>query len=140
SYPEYFLVALLGIMAVAAISSDDIVKSIISAMLGLMAGTVGLDMLTGSPRFTMGRMELMDGLSMIPVVVGLFAFTEVAFMIRDSLKEKKKKADVNVNTSLTFNEMKSVAKPMGLSAGVGSLVGVFPGTGSGTASWFGYSL
>lgn len=140
SYPEYFLVALLGILAVAAISSTDMIKSIISAMLGLMAGTVGLDILTGDQRFTLGRMELMEGLEMIPIILGMFAFTEVAMMIRDNLKDKKSKEKISVKTGLTAKEYKSVMKPIGISSIIGSIVGVFPGTGSGTASWFGYSI
>lgn len=139
SYPEYFMVALLGVLAVAAISSDNMIKAIISGMLGLMAGTVGLDMITGTQRFTFGRMELMDGLSMIPVVVGLFAFTEVAFMISDSLKDKKKKANVNVSTKLSAKDTKKILKPVGVASTIGAIVGIFPGTGSATASWFGYS-
>ncbi|WP_040982095.1 tripartite tricarboxylate transporter permease [Oceanobacillus jeddahense] len=140
SYPEYFLVALLGILAVAAISSTDMIKSIISAVLGLMAGTVGIDLLTGDQRFTFGRMELMDGFEMIPIIIGMFAFTEVVIMIRDNLKDKKSKEKISVKTGLTPKEYKSVMKPIGISSLIGSIVGIFPGTGSGTASWFGYSV
>src|SRR5690625_37355 len=59
--PEFFLIGLLGLIAVATLSSKDFTKSMISVILGLMAGTVGIDSLTGSMRFTMARPELMEG-------------------------------------------------------------------------------
>lgn len=139
SYPEYFLIALLGILAVASISSTDMIKSIISAILGLMAGTVGIDLITGQQRFTAGRMELMDGFDMIAIILGMFAFTEVATMIRENLGKKPSKENINVSTKLSFHEYKGVWKVTSISGMIGSIVGIFPGTGSGTASWFGYS-
>lgn len=140
SYPEYFLVATLGILAVAAISSKDIIKSLISGVLGLMAGTVGLDLITGEARFTLGRIELLDGLAMIPIIIGMFAFSEIATMIRENLGKRQNKEKVSVKTGLTLEEYKSVLKPTGLGGVIGSIIGIFPGTGSGTASWFGYSV
>lgn len=140
SYPEYFLIALLGILAVASISSTDMTKSVMSAILGLMAGTVGLDLITGEQRFTAGRMELMEGFDMIPIILGMFALSEVATMIRENLRNKKKNKPIDASTKLTSKEYKPILKVTGIGGVIGSIVGVFPGTGSGTASWFGYSV
>lgn len=140
SYPEYFLVALLGIFAVAAISSKNMLKSVISAFLGLMAGTVGIDVITGTARFTGGSLELMSGLNMIPVILGMFAFSEVAIMISENLGERKAGDPLSMSTKLSMKEYGSIAKPSFAGATVGSLVGIFPGTGSSTSSWFGYGL
>lgn len=140
SYSEYFLVALLGIFAVAIISSENMTKSVISGILGIMAGTVGIDLLTGEPRFTFNRIELMEGMDLIPVILGLFAFTEVASMIKDNLRNQGRNQEVSTTTRLTFKEYKSIGKATSIGSIVGTLVGIFPGTGSSTSSWFGYSL
>src|SRR5690625_2724406 len=89
SFPEYFLVGVLGILAVAALSSKDIIKSMISVVLGLMAGTVGMDLFTGAPRFTMGRLELLDGMEMVDRIVWIFAFSEVFLKVGNLDKTKQ---------------------------------------------------
>src|SRR5690606_27494127 len=65
SAPEYFLVGVLGIIAVAALSSKDKIKSMISVILGLMVATIGMDIFSGIPRYTMGSVELFSGVSMV---------------------------------------------------------------------------
>src|SRR5699024_4328553 len=64
---------------------------------------------------------------------------EVATMIRENLKNKKKNKPIDASTKLTYKEYKPILKVTGIGGIIGSIVGVFPGTGSGTASWFGYS-
>ena len=143
SDPEYFLIGILGLIAVSVISSVDISKSMISVILGLIAGTVGMDTLTGSNRFTFGRLELMDGISLITLMVSVFAFSEVFFMIINDLRKKREEKDVDAekkNENVTFAEYKRVAKPTGIGSIIGTFVGVLPGLGAGASSWFAYSL
>lgn len=140
SFPEYFLIGVLGILAVAVLSSNDMVKSLISVALGLMAGTVGIDLLTGAPRFTMSRPELYDGIGMAALIVGVFAFSEIFSMINEDLNKKYDKDKKTLKTGLSFKEIKKVLKPIGFGSLIGSATGVFPGLGSGSASWFGYSI
>src|SRR5699024_4020863 len=83
--PEFFLICLIGLMAVGMLSSKDITKSLISVLLGLMAGTVGMDVLTGTERMTLGQPELMDGVNLIALLVGVFAISEILSMISSSL-------------------------------------------------------
>lgn len=140
SYPEYFLVGTLGIMAVAVISSNDFLRSVISAVLGLMVGTVGMDLITGSPRFTGGQMELFDGFSLVAIIIGIFAFSEVITMIRERANAEPPKDIPKVSTKLPLREFRPNIKAALIGSSVGTGVGIFPGTGSGTASWFGYGL
>lgn len=139
SYPEYFLIGLLGILAVSVISSDNLVRGVMSAALGLMVGTVGMDLLTGVPRFTAGRMELFDGFTIVAVIIGMFAFSELITMIRDKDSVKGDVKSMIISTSLSFREWKTTLKATAVGSAIGSMVGVFPGTGAGTSSWFGYS-
>ncbi|MDW7668668.1 MAG: tripartite tricarboxylate transporter permease [Bacillota bacterium] len=139
SAPEYFLVGVLGIIAVAALSSKDIVKSVISVLLGLMAATIGLDIFSGLERFTMGRIELIHGLSIISLIIGVFGIPEIFKMMTSDSLGQKLEYD-NLSGKLNFNKRLKVMKPTILGAITGSIIGIFPGLGSGTSSWFGYAL
>src|SRR5690606_26069905 len=87
SEPEFFLIGLLGLVAVATLSVKNVTKGMISIVLGLMAGTVGMDVFTGYQRFTFGRIELMDGIGLVPLVVGVFAFSEILTSISTDLEK-----------------------------------------------------
>ncbi|MEW9673560.1 tripartite tricarboxylate transporter permease [Ammoniphilus sp. 3BR4] len=140
SEPEYFWIGLLGLLAVSALSSENFMKSLISAVLGLMAATIGMDDFTGGPRFTLGYIELLEGLGLIALLVGMFAFTELFFMVNNDLKKKYVTDSSGLKTKLTFREIRSVMKPIGIGSVTGAFVGIFPGMGAGPAAWFSYSL
>lgn len=139
SDPEFFLIGLLGIMAVAGLSSDDKIKSSISVILGLLIGTIGIDVFTGTARFTMGTLELMEGLAIIAVLIGMFGFSELFKMISTEIKQKYITNSKGLSTHLSFTEVKSVLWTSVKSSFIGSIVGIFPGMGAGPASWFAYS-
>ncbi|ARK32597.1 tripartite tricarboxylate transporter permease [Halalkalibacter krulwichiae] len=136
--PEYFLLGILGLVAIASIGSGDKIKNLTSIVLGLIAGTVGVDIFTGSQRFTGNIHELSEGINLIAIVVALFAFTEVFYMISGNLNHRNKIDASNLKTKLTFQEFKSILKPTGIGSIVGSFVGILPGVGSSASGWFGY--
>jgi putative tricarboxylic transport membrane protein len=138
SDPEFFLIGVLGLIAVAALSSADGIKSAISVLLGLMLGTVGLDVFTGAQRFTLGRLELMDGISMIALLTGMFALSEVLVMVSEDLHKRYSAGKTKVSTHLTWQEFKNTFRATMLGSAIGSVVGLFPGMGAGPASWFAY--
>lgn len=74
---EYFAVAVFGISTMVGVSGGSLVKGAAMGLLGLLLATVGLDAITGYPRFTFGQADLLDGISFIPVMVGLFGVAEV---------------------------------------------------------------
>lgn len=63
---EYFALAMFGLSMVTSISSKNVIKGLIGAVLGLMLSTIGINSLTGSPRFTFGSVYLMGGIAMVP--------------------------------------------------------------------------
>ncbi|WP_407267799.1 tripartite tricarboxylate transporter permease [Radiobacillus sp. PE A8.2] len=140
SDPEFFLIGVLGLIAVGMLSTKDKLKSMISVVLGLMIGTVGLDLLTGMPRVTFGSMQLMDGINLIALLIGVFALSELFNMINTGLNKRQIVQSERLKTGLTAKEYKRIIKPMGLGSIVGSITGIFPGLGAGAASWFGYTL
>ncbi len=139
SDPEFFLLALLGLLGVGAISSKDKIKSLISVILGLMAGTVGMDTFTGTPRFTGGSINLLDGLSIVAVVTAVFAVTEILAMLHGKINDKPTFDSQKIKVKLTGNEIKETSKPTLIGSLLGTIIGIVPGLGSGAASFFSYA-
>lgn len=139
SDPEFFLIALIGLLAVGALSSQDISKSYISVILGLMAGTVGLDTVTGQDRFTFGRPELFEGVGLVALLAGMFGISELIMLISQHLGEKYATSKDSLKTKLSWRDFRGVVKPIGLGSVIGAVVGIIPGLGAGPSSWFAYS-
>lgn len=138
SDPEFFLIGVAGLIAVSALSSRNAVKSALSVLLGLMVGTVGLDAFTGVPRYTFGSLELLEGISMIALLTGMFAFSELFSIISKDLGTRFSSSMKHLRTGLKWREFRSILRPATIGAGIGSVVGIFPGMGAGPASWFAY--
>lgn len=73
---EYFVVALLGLTAIAAVSFGAVLRGLMAGLFGLFASTIGIDAATAFPRFTYGMTGLMSGIGILPAVIGLFAFAQ----------------------------------------------------------------
>ena len=75
--PEYFALMIMGMTVVAYLARKSMIKALMMTVLGVILGCVGLDPITATPRFTLGMLELSDGISLAPVVMGLFGIAEV---------------------------------------------------------------
>ena len=75
--PEYFALMCTGLIIVTYLAQGSILKAIMMALIGLILGSIGLDLITGLPRFTFGINELSDGVGIIPLVMGLFGISEI---------------------------------------------------------------
>ena len=75
--PEYFCLVLLGLMMAIYLSEESILKGLMMGLLGLLLGTVGLDPVSGSQRFTFGVSRLTDGVDFVVMVMGLFGLAEI---------------------------------------------------------------
>ena len=73
---EYFALAVFGLSMVTSISGKSVVKGLIGAVLGLIMATIGMNSLTGTPRFTFGSVYLTGGIAMIPTLIALYAFSQ----------------------------------------------------------------
>ncbi|HMK64852.1 MAG TPA: tripartite tricarboxylate transporter permease, partial [Thermodesulfobacteriota bacterium] len=70
--PEYFSLMCLGMVVLTFLTSTSMIQSLMMACFGIILGTVGTDTVSGSTRFTFGILELMDGVGLVPLVMGLF--------------------------------------------------------------------
>lgn len=138
---EYFSLAIFGLSTMVAVSGKSIFKGILAGFLGFSISLVGLDPIFGSERFTFGRMELLNGISFIPMMIGLFGIGEVFYQVYMSKKayENDQHATKQLGRVIpTFKEMKSVTPVALLSSIIGIIIGAIPGAGAdiaGLVAW-----
>ncbi len=136
SYAEYFALAVFGLSMIASISGGNVLKGIISGIFGLLLATVGFDPVAGVPRYTFGMSGLLDGVSFIPALIGLFAFSQVF-------------VDISVLVQGTYEQpvLKKIIPRIGQmlkhwflivrTALMGTFVGSLPGAGCDIAAFIG---
>ncbi len=142
---EYFALGVLGLTAIAGLSGRSITKAVISALIGLLLATVGIDPITGVARFTFGQSMLLSGVSFIPAVIGLFAVAEVFKQasrpqVVRALDETELRTGRRLRVELpSLGELRRMAGLIARSAVIGAWVGILPGVGATTAAIVGYS-
>jgi TctA family transporter len=87
--PEFVGLTILGLTLVTYLSSGSMVKALLMAVVGVLLGTIGMDIVTGRERFTLGIDALFGGISIVPVAMGLFGIAEVLSNIEKSLKKRE---------------------------------------------------
>lgn len=137
---EYFALALIGLSLVAGLSEGSPLKGAVSMGIGLSVATIGLDVQTGVPRFTGGSPDFFEGLPLVPVLLGLYALSEVLFMIEDGPAEKVKSAPVSGIMSLPLKAVRGLKAVILRSSVIGYVIGVIPGAGASIASFVSYAV
>ncbi len=137
---EYFWLAALGLTSAAFVSTADKAKGIVSLTLGLFIATVGLDVTSGLPRFTLGTVELMGGVSFIPAMIGMFALSEV---LRNVTGGAALGAVPDIRVGNPFKGLGAVLWRYRLNilrgSALGTSVGALPGAGGDIAAWIAYA-
>ena len=136
---EYFAMGIMGLSVVISLCSSDIIKGCMAAVFGVMLAMVGIDEVTAAPRFVFGYWQLSGGLSNLATLMGLFAFAEVMTQLR-SLGIKA--TEIPVQKIPLFPRkglLRGHGKDFTVAAIIGTLVGILPGVGSGTASLIAYN-
>ena len=135
---EYFALAVLGLSMLATISGDARLKNLIGGCLGLLIATVGIDLTTGVERFTFGVAELFDGIHFIPVLIGLFAVTELLTQAQH-LGRKRNIVMLSAMKLPTLADIRGVMGTILRSSGIGTFIGILPAEGSTMAAMIGYN-
>jgi putative tricarboxylic transport membrane protein len=138
---EFFWLAVLGLSTTAFIATGSPLKGLVSVTLGLLLSTVGIDITLGVPRFTFGIPYLLDGISFIPAMIGLFGVSEV---LRTVLKGEMHLAYARLEARAAFwPALRTVwrYRVNALRGGVVGLVtGVLPGAGADMGAWLAYGV
>ena len=138
---EYFWLVLLGLTCAVFITSDRPLKGLIMLFLGLLVACVGLGNPAGFPRFTFGNTELLGGIGMISMMIGMFAISEI---IRFAVDTSPPAELVVEKVGNIFAGQWGLAKkyPLQIVRGsaLGTLVGALPGAGADIAAWMSYAM
>ncbi len=134
---EYFALMLMGLMTVASFSSGSTIKALISATVGFIIATIGIDSQTGTARYTFGNINLMEGIDFLVIALGLFALAEVTSLIRER-KERSMFDSEFGSMKLSKAEVKELSVPVTRQSLLGFIIGVLPGAGGTIASFLGY--
>ncbi len=137
---EYFALLLFALCTASALTGDSLAKGLIAMFLGLIISTIGLDLQSGRPRFTMGITELQQGVSFLVVVVGIFALAEVSRMIEGTLGGTMLMVRVKGRIWFTREEWRLAYPAIFRGTGVGFFCGAAPGLGGTIAAMLAYVL
>ena len=137
---ETFLLALMGLAGIISIADENssLIKALIAGVLGMIIAIIGTDDMSGSLRYTMGLVELYDGIDFMPALIGLFSMIQMlelagqrSHKIDTSVLEKKQKREPLP---------KGIFKPIALGSGTGTIIGILPGEGATIAAFISYNL
>jgi len=136
---EYFSLMVLGLVVLTFLTQGSMAKALFMACVGVVLGLIGLDSITAQPRLTFGRLELIDGIGLVPVVMGLFGVAEVLSNIEQVIKRDVLTTKI---TQLLPNkeDWKSSAGPISRGTILGFFLGILPGGGAVVASFAAYAL
>ena len=138
---EYFWLVLMGLTCAVFISGDRPLKGIVTLLLGLLVACVGLGNPAAYPRFTFGSTELLGGIGLIPMMIGMFAVSEVIRYVVDTAPRALR---VEAQVGNVFKGMWALARkyPTQILRGsaLGTAVGALPGAGADIAAWMSYAI
>ena len=136
---ELFAVATLGITIIGSLSRGSTILGLLAGAIGLLLSLVGMDPVTGSPRFTFGSMYLFSGIPFTVALIGLFSIPQAMRLIEKDERAKGAVSKITDKMLPTFKEFKSIIVTIIRSGIIGIMTGLIPGTGGDTACWFAYN-
>lgn len=138
--PELGAVIILSLIVIAATSNGAFVKAMIMMALGLFIGMIGQDPIGALSRFTFDIFEVRSGIPLLPMLIGLFAIPEV-LMAAESRVTQYVRSELNVRAGerLTWAEFRACFRTIVRSTGIGTVIGMIPGTGQVAAAFIGYA-
>jgi len=138
---EYFWLVVLGLTSAVFLALGNPLKGVVSLLLGLLVSSVGLDNPAGFPRFTFGNAELAGGLTLIPIMIGMFAVSEILRSV-SRIDEPWEMAQAQIGNVLHGMWTLTKRYPWQFLRGsvVGTAIGALPGAGADIAAWMSYAV
>jgi TctA family transporter len=138
---EYFWLACLGLTCAVFIATEDPLKGFVALFIGLLIGCIGIDPAAGYPRFTFGTVVLLEGISFIPMMIGMFAVSE---LIRSSTTLDGRATIIAQKVGNLFKGVGAVWKKYQFNfwrgSVIGTVIGALPGAGADIAAWISYAV
>ena len=139
SAPEYFSLGIFGLTIVATLSEGALLKGCIAALLGMLISMIGMDPLSGNLRMTFDSPDLINGVSLVPALVGLYALSQVLVTIEDVFMGRKLSTAEISRKGISLPDLWANRAALIRGSLFGTFIGIVPATGSGTASFAAYS-
>lgn len=136
---ELFAIAVLGITIIGSLSTGSVIKGLLSGAAGLLISLIGMDPITGTPRFTFGNIYLFNGISFVVALIGLFSIPQALKLVETDDVVDRAVSKISDKMLPTLKELKKMITTILRSSVIGVFTGLIPGTGGDTASWFGYN-
>lgn len=139
SPPEFTLLAITGLVAIASVSGDSFLKGVLSGAFGLLLATIGTDQISMGYRFTFDSHHMLNGFHLVSIVVGMFAISEMVFQFMG--KGLTDKPDIPVvrahfsSVRLALKHWKNLIR----SSSIGTFFGILPGAGGVVSSFAAYA-
>jgi len=142
--PEYTAVYFCAFVIIGSVIGDSIIKGLLSTLLGILLALVGFDSITAEERYSFGIDYLLEGLALVPLLLGVFVMSEVFVQVADRLsisgdKSIAPKSDNREDNRLTWPEFKRLLPVIAKSTGSGTVIGMLPGIGAAVACFVAYA-
>ena len=138
---EYFWLVVLGLASAVFLAIGNPLKGVVSLLIGLLVASVGLDNPAGFPRFTFGNAELAGGLTLIPIMIGMFAVSEILRSVA-RIEQPWEMAQAKIGNVMRGMWGLTRRYPLQLLRGstLGTAIGALPGAGADIAAWMSYAV
>ena len=140
--PEFALLYLIALTMIATVSGESFLKGLIAAGLGLLVASIGLDPMSGYQRFTFGNTDLLGGVSLIPLLIGMFALSEILMQLTYPLEPSSEDHGVveHGGERLKWSEFWALRPTILRSTSLGTFLGSLPGLGAEISCWIAYGM
>lgn len=146
-YAEMTIILLIAMTSISWLIGENPIKGIVITMLGILVASIGMDTLSGAPRYEFGNMYLLGGIPFTPFIIGCVGFAQVIKLINEREADEIKRSSDDSKQKLSIKEsmpnghdFKRMLPPAIRSGVMGTFVGVLPGSGATTGSMVGYAI
>ncbi len=137
---DYFSLSIFGLTIMASSSGKNLVKGLIAGWVGILLSTVGVDGNMGLSRFTFGVPSLMSGINLLPVLIGVFALSQVIENAESKAGEQSIVQQDLKDVWPTFTDIKQIALSLAVGSVIGLFIGIVPGTGGAISCFLAYDV
>jgi putative tricarboxylic transport membrane protein len=136
--PEYFVLAMFGLSVVVTLAGKSILKGLLSCFIGLFVAAIGLDPVSGVGRYMFGMVAIGDGISLVPLMIGLFAVSEAFVFVNQTETVSRIRSKIQGSLIPTLKDIRKSFTNFLRGSIIGTFIGILPGAGGTIAGFVAY--